>query len=214
MSKSEVEGIVRDYILENPEIIIEALQVLEKREQDKELAIKKQYLSKFLALDNLPTVGPEDAPITIVEFFDYNCSFCKRAAGWVDAQLEDERQDVRVVFIELPVLESRTKTSALAARAALAAAKQGKYKEFHLALMEANGLNKTRILKVAETVGVDVAQLEEDMESKETYALLDDIMKLAREANILATPGFFINDEFVSGANIPLLTELIADARS
>ena len=209
--KAAIEKIVHEYIVENPEVIIEALRALEAKEELADAKLKEEFYPAFLDLKNLPSIGDENAPITIVEFFDYNCGFCKRSTDWALEQAN--QKDVRFIFVELPVLDSGSKTSALAARAALAANKQGKYTQMHSALMKANGLTKGRILKMAENEGLDVQLLSTDMESAAVYRQLDDIMKLAQKADIMATPSFYVNGKFVSGANIPLLEKHLSDLR-
>ncbi|MFC7290770.1 thioredoxin domain-containing protein [Hirschia litorea] len=209
--KAAIEKIVHAYIVENPEVIIEALQVLEERQEIASAEQKSAFLPAFLNLENAPSLGPKDAPITIVEFFDYNCGFCKSSKDWVLDQVDSG--DIRVVFMELPVLDSRTKTSALAARASIAAHMQGKYRELHSAMLGASGLTKGRILTLAKEAGLDTQQLAKDMESANAYRLLEDTMKLAEQADILATPSFYVNGKFVSGANFPLLNQHIAAAR-
>jgi len=209
--KAALEKIVHEYIVENPEVIIEALQALEAKEELADAKRKEEFYPAFLEMENLPSLGDENAPITVIEFFDYNCGFCKRSTDWALKQANEK--DVRFIFVELPVLDSGSKTSALAARAALAANNQGKYIEMHTALMKANGLTKGRILKIAENEGIDVQQLSTDMESATVYRQLDDIMKLAQKADIMATPSFYLNGKFVSGANIPLLEKHLREAR-
>lgn len=209
--KAAIEKIVHEYLVDNPEVIIEALQSLEEKQQVAEAALKTDFLPAFLALDDAPSLGDKDAPITIVEFFDYNCGFCKKSTDWVMDHAN--AKDIRVVFMELPVLDARTKTSSLAARASIAASMQGKYKELHVALMEANGLTKGRILTIAKNEGLDVQRLTKDMESATAYRLLEDTMKLAEQADIMATPSFYVNGKFVSGANFPLLNQYVAEAR-
>ncbi len=212
--KEAIEKIVHEYIVNNPEVLIEAFEELDRRQVAESVEKHKEYSAKFLALENAPTLGPADAPITIVEFFDYNCPHCRNATSWLMSQLDDKRQDVRVVFMELPVLDSRTRTSALAARASVAASMQGKYREMHTAMMQNNKLNKSNILKIAAEAGLDVDQLEKDMESAQAYRFVDEVLKLAREANVQATPSFYVNGHFVEGLNKPLLDQLIKDARS
>lgn len=209
--KAAIEKIVHAYIVENPEVIIEAFQALEQKQEMASAQQKSAFLPAFLELKNAPSLGPDDAPITIVEFFDYNCSFCKKSTDWVMSQVDSG--DIRVIFMELPVLDSRTNTSALAARASIAADMQGKYRELHTAMLDANGLTKGRILTLAKDAGLDTQQLAKDMESATAYRLLEDTMKLAEQADILATPSFYVNGEFVSGANFPLLDQHISAAR-
>jgi len=124
MSKSEIEALVKDYILENPEIIRDAFIALQEKEALKEQEIfRESIISAKDLLENDPrdpSIGPKDAKVTIVEFFDYNCGFCKRATPWVEEAVEKYGDDIRVVFKELPILDYKTKTSRPAARAALA----------------------------------------------------------------------------------------------
>ena len=127
MSKAEIETLVKEYILENPEIIRDAIIKLQEKEAVQEQEIyRESIVSAKDALENDPrdpAIGPADAKVTIVEFFDYNCGFCKRATPWVEEAAKKYGDDVRVVFKELPILDDRTKTSRLASRAALAAMK-------------------------------------------------------------------------------------------
>src|SRR5690606_6736712 len=124
--------------------------------------------------------GPEDAKVTIVEFFDYNCSYCQLASSWVQQALETHPNDVRVVFRDYPILNSRTGTSIEASHAALAAAKQGKFKDMHFAMYGASAtLSSEEIDAIAESVGVDVARMRADMESAEYGELIADTMVLA-----------------------------------
>ncbi len=209
--KKAIEEIVHAYIVENPEVLVEAFQALEAKQELASAEAKADFLPAFLALDSAPSLGAKDAPITIVEFFDYNCGYCKRSTNWVMSQVD--AGDVRVVFMELPVLDSRTKTSALAARASIAAHMQGKYRELHSALMQSNDLTKGRIITIADKAGLDVQRLTKDMESATAYRLLEDTMKLAEQADILATPSFYVNGKFVSGANFQLLDQHVSEAR-
>lgn len=204
---------VREYLVENPEVIIEALTALEEKRAQEEIALKQDALPAILKQTAVPMLGPKDAPITIVEFYDYNCGFCKRSTDWVLTQLDHENQDVRVIFMDLPILTELSGSSGVAARASLAADKQGKFREFHQAMMKVSRIEDDTIGKVAKKVGLDYAQLQKDMASDEVEALLRDNIRLAREAAIEATPGFYVNKTYVSGANIPMLDALMEEAR-
>jgi len=87
-------------------------------------------------------IGQKDAKVTIIEFFDYNCGFCKKSAGWVEKVIKTYPKDVKIIFKELPILDSRTKTSKIAAKAAIAANKQGKFAEIHFALMNERSISE------------------------------------------------------------------------
>ncbi len=204
---------VRQYLVENPEVIIEALQALEMKRDAEAIAQKQQMLPAILAHSNAPTLGPADAPITIIEFYDYNCGYCKRTTDWILSQVDSEQGDVRVIFMDLPILTELSGSSGVAARASLAAANQGKFREFHQAMMKLPKIDDGTIAKVSREVGIDYGQLRQDMKSPEIQAALEENISLARAAQIDATPGFYVNGEYVSGANIPLLDKLVADAR-
>lgn len=214
MSKSEIETLVKDYILENPEIIREAIIKLQEKEalQEQEM-FKESIVAAKDALENDPrdpAVGPEDAKVTIVEFFDYNCGFCKRATPWVEDAIEKYGDDIRVVFKELPILDDRTRTSRLAARAALAADKQGKYKEMHFALMNEKRLSGDIIRETAEKIGLDMKRYEADLADPTIDQHINDTLQLANRLPALTgTPFFVVGDEFISGADTNRLEQLV-----
>ncbi len=207
LERAEVETIIQEYLLENPEIIREALLELDKR------ADRAAIASLSDALFNDPrdvSIGPKDAKVTIVEFFDYNCGYCKLTSGWIKQAMEKHPKDVRVVFKELPVLENRTKTSRNAARAALAAARQGKYAALHFALMEERGLSEERVLEIAETQGLDITKLKADMKEQSIDDMIDNAFDVAKKIPSLSgTPFFVINDDFIPGGNVEKLDEML-----
>lgn len=207
----ELGEFVKAYLMENPEVILEAVQAYQERLDAEADAAKVAALpSIMMQADALPTIGPKEAPVTIVEFFDYNCGFCKRATSWVLAEADDENQDIRVIFIDLPILSP---TSVTAARASLAADIQGRYREFHSLMMKAPSVSVETIYKVAGQAGLDVDKLKADMNSDAVTQRLDQNISLARQAGVEATPGFFIGEQFYSGFNPPRLEAMIEDAR-
>jgi len=208
--KADIENIVRSYLLENPEIIREALLELEKK-QDRALLAE---VEDDLKNDNRDiTYGPANAKVTIVEFFDYNCGYCKRSTDWLKTVMETHPNDVRVVFKELPILDGKTKTSRSAAKAALAAGRQGKYKEMHFALMAERSLSSERIDALAKKNGVNVEKMREDMQDSKLEKHLEDTLLLAsRIPPLTGTPFFVINDAYMPGANTQALQQLLEDA--
>jgi protein-disulfide isomerase len=214
MSKAEIETIVKEYLLENPEIIREAIINLQEKEalQERE-TFKESIIAARDALENDPrdaTVGPDDAKVTIVEFFDYNCGFCKRATPWLENAIEKYGDDIRVVFKELPILDDRTKTSRLAARAALAADKQGKYKEMHFALMNQKRLSGEIIRETAEEIGLDMRRYDADLADPSIDQHINDTLQLANRLPALTgTPFFVVGDEYISGADTGRLEQLV-----
>ncbi|MBI1338614.1 thioredoxin domain-containing protein [bacterium] len=207
MERAEVEAIVKNYLLTNPEVLSEAFDVLAKHERAK-------LVAELQSTEGDPVLGPPDAPITIVEFIDFNCTFCRAADAWVFEQLDDKRKDVRVIFKHLPLLEQRTGTSVAAARAAMAADKQGKYREMHLALIKTNDLSDGNIEKLAQGIGLDMAKFKRDAADA---ALLDHInvtFQQAGAAGVEGTPGFYINDQFIGGYDEATLKSVLRDARA
>lgn len=208
--KAEIEKIVKEYLLENPEIIRVALVVLQEREDRQSIT----NVAKELRSDPRDfSVGPEDAKVTMVEFFDYNCTYCKKSTAWVQQVMKKYPKDVRIVFKELPILDGRTRTSRNAAKAAMAAQKQGKYMEMHLALMDSSVLSKGFINKTAEKIGLDMTKFEADLKDKANDAQLESALILAnRIPGLTGTPFFVINDEYLASGNTRALQIILDNA--
>lgn len=214
LSKSEIETLVKDYILENPEIIRDAIIILQEKEAAQEQELQRESIASAKdALENDPrdaSIGPDDAKVTIVEFFDYNCGYCKRATPWVEGAIEKYGNDVRVVFKELPILDDRTKTSRIASRAALAADKQGKYAEMHFALMTQKRLSGEIVRETAEEIGLDMRRYDADLADPTIDQHINDTLQLANRLPALTgTPFFVVGDEYVSGADTDRLERLV-----
>ncbi|HUE45121.1 MAG TPA: DsbA family protein [Aestuariivirgaceae bacterium] len=212
--REEMGEIIRDYLLENPEILREVIQALEAKEQEAGAAaltdtIRERGQELYRGEHDL-VAGNPDGSVTMVEFFDYNCGYCKRAMSDVLALIESD-DDLRVVFKEWPILGEGSR---FAARAALASAKQGKYWDFHLALMETRSVDETTTLEVAERIGLDVEQLKADMEAPEVAAVIEGNMRLASAFGIQGTPVFFIDDQVIPGAvGHEALAQVISEVR-
>ena len=209
------EGVVRDYLLKNPAVIREAMQVLQAREEaEKQAAASlamKQYRSELLQNANSPVGGNPKGDITIVEFFDYNCGYCKRVVPTVAAVLRND-PNVRVVYKEFAILGPQ---SVVAARAALAAKRQGKYHEFHVALMSAERADENSVAATARALGLDYAQLVEDMGDPAIEEQLERNYRLATAIGINGTPAFVIGDRLVPGAvDEAAMMEIIATERA
>lgn len=211
-----IEQIVRDYLLANPEVLIQSLNDFQKRQKVAEKQRQRQtVLFSRAALNqdpDSPVMGNPEGDVTIVEFFDYKCPYCKRVAGPLkDAVAADG--NIRLVMKEFPILGPR---SIQAARAALAVAKQGKYEEFHWALMTGTGdMSDPHIRRVARGVGVDVDRMMADMESPEIQAMIERNQDLAQALRITGTPAFVIGDTVVPGAiDRKTLERLVAQARA
>jgi len=215
LEKPVVEQILKDYILEHPEVLLESIRLYQERER----AAQRQR-SKEALLANLndlqqdpasPVTGGEGG-VTVVEFFDYHCGYCKRAESTVTKLLADH-PEIRFVFKEFPILGQE---SSLGAKAGLAAAKQGEYLKFHQALMALSGpITLHAIEELAARQGLDAARLKSDMESADVQSILAHNRELAIKLGVNATPTFVVGSEVVSEAPDPTTFErLIAQAKN
>jgi protein-disulfide isomerase len=213
MDRAEIEQIVHEYIMANPEIIEDALVALNDKQKAEALVAQKAAISsekdKLFSLASDPSIGPADAKVTVVEFFDYRCGYCKRSVDMVRALPDEYKGKVRVVYKELPIFGGISETASLAA---LSAGKQGKYIEMHVALRDLKSnddLTEKRIDSIAESIGVDVKKMHADMKSMEIQQQLADMKDLGRTLNIGGTPGFFVGDTHIEGADPDKLTAAI-----
>lgn len=211
----QVEAIVRDLLQREPELVYQALQELQRRQTAAEADRRKAAL--VARKDDLfhhaasPVGGNPEGDVTLVEFFDYHCAYCRRVVTSVRSLVETD-QDLRVVFKEFPILGE---DSVRAARAALAAERQGLYMPLHFALMASNDLSLDGIMKTAADVGLDTGQLAEDMNSPAIQEEIDATYALARTLGIDGTPAFVIDDELIPGAvSQEHLAALIDEART
>ena len=211
--KEAIEEIVRAYILENPQIIEDALIKLSEQQQLADNTRATEAIqANFDALYNNSSdysIGPDDAPVTVVEFFDYRCGYCKRSAEWTTTLPAKYDGKVRVVFKELPILSAESEKAALAA---IAAGKQGKYIEMHLALMELDnksGFGSAEIDKAAKAAGVDVTLMRADMKSMAVQKAVSESKSLARNIGIDGTPNFIVGTSQVPGADTDSVEALI-----
>ena len=207
--KRAIEEIVKDYLIANPEVFLEVQQSLEaKMEQIQAERIKAaiaQNAHDIYHSADAPVAGNPKGDITVVEFFDYNCGYCKRGFPEL-AKLIDKDPKVRVVLKELPIL---SKGSEEAARVALAARLQGKYWDVHRALLESKGqANEAVALKIAEKLGLDMAKLKKDMDSPEIKAEIERVRELANKMGINGTPHFLVGDRGIAGAPEDLYEQL------
>jgi protein-disulfide isomerase len=198
--KDEIGKIVREYLLKNPEIVSKALETLQQHHEEQQLALARQGIKENAkALFHSPldyVIGPADAKVTVVEFFDYNCPYCKRSQSDVDA-LEKGGQ-VRIVLKEFPILGEG---SEFASRAAVASKSQGKYMEFHRAMLAASGhIAEPEIMSIAAKVGLDTEKLRKDMHSPEIDEPIKLSHDLANKLGINGTPTFIIGDRMSPGA--------------
>jgi protein-disulfide isomerase len=213
--RQAIEGIIHDYLLNNPDVLIEALRSAEDKVNREADAKATKALSDRAreVYDNpaTPVGGNPKGNVTIVEFFDYRCPYCKQVLPALQALLKEDH-GLRFVYKEFPVLGPASVT---AAHAALAAQRQGKYEAFHTAMMAAKGqIAEDTIYKVAGSVGLDVDRLKQDMAAPEIEQELKANLALAEALNIRGTPGFIIGKKIVPGAlDLDALKDMIAEAR-
>ncbi len=213
--REAIEGIIHDYLIHNPDVLIEALHGAEdklNREADaKAEKVLGDRRSEVFDDPASPVGGNPRGDVTIVEFFDYRCPYCKQVLPALQALLKEDGK-LRFVYKEMPVLGQQ---SVVAAHAALAAHRQGKYEAFHTAMMATKGqINDDTIYKVAGSVGLDVERLKQDMNAPEIGKALKANLALADALNIHGTPGFVIGNQIAPGAlDLETLKSMVADAR-
>jgi protein-disulfide isomerase len=215
--RKELEGIIKDILLNNPEIMLEVQNALESKMdkiQAERMAVAiKEHATELYRPAGSPVVGNAKGDVPVIEFFDYNCGYCKKALSEL-SQLMDKDKKVRVILKEFPIL---AKGSEEASRVALAAKMQGKYWEFHRAMLESQGqANEASALRIAEKLGLDMPRLKKDMASAEVKKEIEDTRQLATKMGIQGTPHFIVGDRIIAGApeNLTeLLGKHVADVR-
>jgi len=217
--RHEIEGIIKEYVLKHPEVMQEIIAAVDKHQQEAEAEKQRTTIKENNAtLFNSPhqvVLGNPQGSITMVEFFDYNCAFCKRAmADMMDLLKTDP--NLRFVLKEFPVLGEGSVDAAHVAVAVRMQDSTGKkYIEFHQKLLGGRGVaDKARALAVAKEVGFDVARIEKDMDSEEVKKTIDENMKLADLLGISGTPSYVVGTQLVVGAvGLDALKEKIDSAR-
>ena len=207
--KQELEKIIKNYLVSNPEVFLEAQTALEaKMEKEQAEKLKVAIAENAREIYRDPTAdiaGNPNGDITVVEFFDYNCGYCKRGLHDVIKLVESDPK-VRLVFKELPIL---SKGSEEASRVAIAAGKQGKYWDMHKAMLEAKGqMNEAAAMQVATKLGLDLEKLKKDMASPEVEAEIKKSEALAKKMGVNGTPHFLVGDRAIPGAPEDLYDQL------
>jgi len=217
--RGEIEKIVRDYLVSHPEVLQEAMAELEKRqaaaEAEKHKDAVKEHAATLFSSPRQVVLGNPQGNVTFVEFFDYNCGYCKRAMDDMMALLKAD-PNLKVVLKEFPVLGPGSVEAAQVAVAVHMQDKSGKkYLEFHQKLLSGRGqADRTRALAVAKEIGLNMAQLEKDMQSPEVKATLQENFKIAEALGLNGTPSYVIGDKVIVGAvGLPSLQEGINNAR-
>jgi protein-disulfide isomerase len=217
--RSEIEAIIKDYLIKHPEALQEAVAELEKRqtvaEAEKVKSVIRDNHATLFSSPRQVTIGNPNGDVTLVEFFDYNCGYCKRAlADMIDLMKADPK--LRIVLKEFPVLGQGSVEAAQIAVAVRMQDKDGKkYLEFHQRLLGNRGqIDKARAMATAKEVGLDIARIEKDLTSAEVKATLEESFKLAEPLGLNGTPSYVIGSDVVIGAiGFQALKEKVSAAR-
>jgi protein-disulfide isomerase len=192
--KAQIEEIIRGYILEHPEILPEAISLLQKRNAEKGVTANAKRI--FEDPDSVVGGNPR-GDVTIVEFFDYTCGYCKMMNPALNQLIKSDGK-IRFIYKEWPV---RGTVADFASHAAIASRLQGKYTQFHDALYAANGqLSEERVINIAKQQGLDITKLKSDMTSPQTNAIIDRNRQLGQEMGFDGTPTFIVGREIIPGA--------------
>lgn len=213
--KAAIEKIVREYLLKNPQVVREAMQALEQQEaRDRREALAKNLKSLRTDIYNditSPVAGNPNGDVTVVVFFDYNCGYCKTTLPDLDVLLKKDPQ-LRVIYKEFPILSN---DSQFAAQAAMAAAKQGKYLEFHRALVSADSTTAASIRSISDRLKLDYLKLQADMKDPKLNEALLRNNSIASQLGISGTPAYIVGDEIIPGAiDAVALGNIVASERS
>jgi protein-disulfide isomerase len=213
--RKAIEEIIHDYLTNNPDLMLDVLQAaqdkLKGESREKAAAALVEHRRELFEDPDAPVGGNPKGDVSLVEFFDYRCPYCKQVVPAIDALLAKDKQ-LRFVYKEFPVLGPDSVT---AARAALAARKQGKYDAMHRALMSLKGqMDEAAVFKAAGSVGLDVERLKRDMAAPEIDRMLKANSSLAEALEIRGTPAFVVGDEIVPGAiGLDTMRQLVDAAR-
>ena len=215
MPKDEFERRIHDYLLAHPEIILQSVNQLEARQkaaaETEVQALIKDRAEEIFRDAATPVSGNPNGDVTLVEFFDYNCPYCRQVAP-VMSKAEEADPKLRIAYKEFPILGPN---STFAAKAALAANKQGKYVAFHRALYQVRGpVDPGKVKEVAVAVGLDLDRLNTDMTDPSIQTAIEKNLALAQALRINGTPGFIMGDQVLRGAtDLEKLQAMIRTAR-
>ncbi len=198
LNKAEIDKLIHSYIMENPTVILQSVENYQKRDQTERRAEGIKKNSRLLFNDpTTPYAGNPNGDVTVIEFFDYNCGYCKRV--WPEiAQLLDNDSNVKFLMKDYPILGP---SSELASKWALASHKQGKYFEFHKALIDSKGaVNEKKLEKIAKTLSLDISKMKKDVQSDDVALTIQKNRALAVDLGITGTPAFLVNEAVAPGA--------------
>ncbi len=202
--KSAIEAMIKDYLMSNPEVIQDALAELEKRQKDKErvarLSVTQDKAGLLFTSQHQMVFGNPNGDVTLVEFFDYNCGYCKRALGDKLKLIETDK-NLRVIVKEFPVLGQASVEAAQVALAVKDQLKPEKQLEFHTKLMQARGtINRDKALEIAAGAGANLEKLRREMDSPAVLAGIRESVGIADQLGLTGTPSYVIGEEIIVGA--------------
>ena len=215
VANEALQQVIHDYILAHPEVLIQSLRIAKEREETRVAEQNKALVASFkndLVDDpNAPVRGNPSGDVTLVEFFDYRCPYCRQVEPFIQALMKND-PGLRVVEKEFPILGP---ASVYAARVALAAYKQGKHEQFHNAVMsKISNVDEATLLKLAEGEGLDLDRLKTDMNSPEVDAEIKRTTEIANALRLSGTPAFIVGTELIPGAtDLETLQSLLDEAR-
>ena len=200
INEQQIENIIKKYILENPEILIESLEKFTANQKAKEQKSFLNILNNFYdakIYESLPRIGNMDSKLIIVEFVDYNCGYCKKTLSTI-SKLMKNFDNIQIVFIDYPIL---SESSEIAARASLAANEQNAYFEYHTILLNNKKLiNENILYKIAKELSLDIEKFKKDISSEKIKNNIIKNIKFANSLKIKGTPTFIIGKQILPGA--------------
>ena len=214
-TRVDIEAIVKEFIEKNPEVILDSVEAYGDRQQQASAEEQQKAVDAHMEwLENndiLPVAGNPDGDVTVIEFFDYNCGYCKKALDDI-VKLMGEDNNIKFVFVELPILG---RTSEMAARYALAAKNQNAYLDYHIGLMQNRGpLTESSMETIAEKIGLDIEKLKADANSDDITKQVAEKAAKASQMGISGTPAFIIDGKLYGGyIGLDRMREAVAEAR-
>ena len=200
INEQEIEDIIKKYILENPEILIESLEKFTANQKEKEQKSFVNILNNFYdtkVYESLPRIGNVDSKLIIIEFVDYNCGYCKKTLSTI-SKLMKNFDNIQIVFIDYPIL---SESSEIAARASLAANEQNAYFEYHSILLNnKKSINENILYKIAKELSLDIEKFKKDISSEKIKNNIIKNIKFANSLKIKGTPTFIIGKQILPGA--------------
>jgi protein-disulfide isomerase len=202
--KAAIRDIVKEYLVQNPELIQEAMNELERRQTEAEKTARAKAISELSERLADPAravvIGNPQGDVTLVEFFDYNCTYCKKSLSDLSALMQADPK-LRVILRDFPVLGPDSVEASMVAVALKQQLKADKYLDFHIRLLESKGpVGRERALAVAKELGADMARLQKDIDQPETHAIIEETMRFGDALRLQGTPAFVVGREVIFGA--------------